>query len=108
MIIVNSDLKLSKGKLASQVAHGSLMSYLKGDKELNKKWLDSSYTKVILKADECIIKGLNYLLNIQGIPNFLVVDEGRTEIEPNTITCLALAPLEDSVVDKYTGNLKLY
>ena len=107
VIIVNEDLKLSKGKLASQVAHASLMSYLKGNKEINQKWLDNSYVKIILKGNLETIKGLDNLFNIQNIPHFLVVDEGRTEIEPNTITCLGIAPLEDKIVDKYTKNLKL-
>lgn len=107
VIIVNSDLKMSKGKLASQVAHASLMSYLKGSSDMNRKWLDNSYVKIILKANLETIKGLDNLFNIQGIPHFLVVDEGRTEIEPNTITCLGISPMENEKVDKYINNLKL-
>ena len=107
MIIVNDELKMSKGKLASQVAHASLMSYLKGSAETNQKWLDNSYVKIILKANLETIKGLDNLFNIQGIPHFLVIDEGRTEIEPNTITCLGISPMENEKVDKYINDLKL-
>ena len=98
---------MSKGKLASQVAHASLMSYLKGSSDINQKWLDNSYVKIILKANLETIKDLDNLFNIQGISHFLVVDEGRTEIEPNTITCLGISPMENEKVDKYINNLKL-
>lgn len=107
VIIVNKDVKMSKGKLASQVAHSSLMSYLLGDEKDNLKWLGNSYVKIILKANESDIKALDNLFNIQGIPHFLMVDEGRTEIEPNTITCLGVSPMKSEEIDKYTKNLKL-
>ena len=107
VIIVNEDLKMSKGKLASQVAHASIMSYLKGSDEINQKWLDNSYVKIILKANLSFIKALDNLLNIEGIPHFLMVDEGRTELEPNTITCLGISPIQNNKIDKYINNLKL-
>lgn len=107
VIIVNKDLKMSKGKMASQVAHASLMSYLKGDKKLNQKWLDNSYVKVVLKSDLEKIRALNNLLNIKGVPHFLVIDEGRTELEPNSITCLGISPMKSKDVDMYVKNFKL-
>ena len=39
--------------------------------------------------------------------NFQVVDAGRTEVEPNTKTVLAIGPDLNSNIDQITGNLKL-
>ena len=45
--------------------------------------------------------------DISGIPNFLVVDAGRTQIPTSTVTVLGLGPDEDEIIDKVTGDLKL-
>jgi PTH2 family peptidyl-tRNA hydrolase len=37
----------------------------------------------------------------------MVIDAGRTEVEPNTCTCLAIGPHKSSEIDKITGELKL-
>jgi peptidyl-tRNA hydrolase (EC 3.1.1.29) len=44
VIIIRSDLEMSRGKTAAQAAHASLMSYFEAermDNEVAKEWLDT-------------------------------------------------------------------
>ncbi len=50
-IIVRTDLKLSLGKLAAQVAHGSISSYDIASKEDKIKWKKNGQKKVVLKVN---------------------------------------------------------
>jgi len=111
VILIRKDLKLSKGKLATQVAHASVSQVLKLQKENKKlvtKWVNEGMKKVALE-----VKDLEELLNYKkkfdenNITITLISDAGRTEVEPGTITCLGAGPEPEEKLDKITGNLKL-
>jgi len=122
VIIARRDLNLSAGKLAAQVAHASLGALLdeiresKGDtvfklkkKSAAYKWLAEDFTKVVLQVDsEAELIALYKLAKSKGLPCALIVDDGRTEVEPGTATCLGIGPGFNNEIDKITGNLKLY
>ncbi|MCI6994717.1 aminoacyl-tRNA hydrolase [uncultured Methanobrevibacter sp.] len=108
VMIVRTDLKMGKGKIAAQCCHGSIGSYKKASPEKIRKWESEAYAKVVLKVktlDE--ITELKKLADINKIPNYLVVDAGRTQIPSSSVTVLALGPDEDEKIDKITGDLKL-
>lgn len=50
---------------------------------------------------------LKKMADINKVPNYLVVDAGRTQIPTSSVTVLAIGPDEDEIIDKITGNLKL-
>ncbi|MCW1296254.1 MAG: peptidyl-tRNA hydrolase Pth2 [Candidatus Parvarchaeota archaeon] len=111
VIVIRSDLKLSRGKACVQVAHASLVSALKVQKKnekLFKKWLLDGQKKVVLK-----VRGEKELLEIyeKARENDLVCevirDAGLTELEPGTITCIGIGPDEEKKIDKITGSLPL-
>ena len=106
--MVREDLKLPRGKLASQVAHASLDAVLKSDKEIIEKWKKQGGKKVVLKiADEKeLIKYMSMAQN-ENLKVALIKDAGHTVVEPGTITCLGIGPDLDSKIDKITGNLKM-
>ena len=108
VIIVRTDLKMGKGKVAAQCCHGSIGSYKKASPDKIKKWENEAYAKVVLKVktlDE--LTELKKLADINKVPNYLVVDAGRTQIPTSSVTVLALGPDEDEIIDKITGDLKL-
>ncbi|MGN0176633.1 MAG: aminoacyl-tRNA hydrolase [Methanobrevibacter sp.] len=108
VIIVRTDLKMGKGKIAAQCCHGSIGSYKKASPDKIKKWENEAYAKVVLKVktlDE--LTELKKLADINKVPNYLVVDAGRTQIPTSSVTVLALGPDEDEIIDKITGDLKL-
>ena len=49
-IVIRSDLKMSKGKLAAQAAHASLEAYKKASPENAEKWESEGQKKVVLKV----------------------------------------------------------
>lgn len=108
VIVVRDDLKLSRGKLAVQVAHAAIIGYLKSDSSLRRRWLDEGQKKVVLK-----VKSLEELLGIKhkaeslGLTTGIVQDAGLTEIPPGTITAVVIGPDEERKIDKVTGNLPL-
>lgn len=115
VIIVRNDIKISPEKLAGQVAHAAVMLYhnqnLKQDtlnKALLNVWLNNFYTKIILQADLQEILKIQEIAKSKNINNFLVIDKGFTELEPDTITCLGLGVHYNDVLNLITGHLELY
>ncbi|ODS42282.1 MAG: aminoacyl-tRNA hydrolase [Candidatus Altiarchaeales archaeon IMC4] len=105
-IVVRSDLKLSKGKLAGQVAHASVSAAEKS--RYKKEWLDGQQKKVVLKCENTdeLFRILQSAKDA-GIAAALIKDAGHTEIAPGTITCVGIGPAPEKEIDKVTGDLKL-
>lgn len=110
-IIVRSDLEMSRGKIAAQVAHASLMSYFraeKADKAVAKEWLDTGEKKIVLKvSDEESLVRLFRAFEFKGVPCALVADAGLTEIPPGSKTALGVGPWKGSGINEFTSGLKL-
>lgn len=112
VVAVRQDLDMSKGKMAVQVAHASVISAL-SCKATNAKWFrnwyDEGQKKVVVKAED-----VDELLAMQkeaeklNIASAMIDDAGLTELPPGTTTCLGLGPAPNSVIDQVTGNLKLW
>jgi len=100
---------MGEGKLAAQVAHASLSAVQDADDRTVSAWRGEGQTKVVLKVD-----GENALFDLAdaakraGLPNAVVRDAGRTQLESGTVTALAVGPAEDDAVDRVTGDLALY
>ncbi|ELZ27121.1 peptidyl-tRNA hydrolase [Halogeometricum pallidum JCM 14848] len=108
-IVARADLGMGRGKLAAQVAHASLSAYEDTDRKARTEWKGSGQKKVVLKAN-----GEDELFRLaddaerQGLPHAIIRDAGHTQLEPGTVTCLAVGPGRDELVDKVTGDLSLY
>lgn len=111
VICVRDDLDLSPGKLAVQVAHGAVDAALaaKADrKEWFAAWRRGGKTKVCVRVpDEEALHELQVQARAAAIPHSLVRDAGRTEVEPGTVTALALGPAPEEVLDPLTRSLTL-
>ena len=89
-IIVRLDLKLSIGKLAAQVAHGSVNALKLASLNDKRLWNKQGQKTVVLKVNT-----LSELLKLKKkaeeelLPVSLIIDEGRTEISKGTITVLS-------------------
>ena len=111
VIVVRADLQMGKGKLAAQASHASLDAYRKAERENNeetKEWLQSGMPKVTVKVQsEKELKEVFQKAKDAGIPASLIIDAGRTQLEPGTYTCAGLGPAKSGKLDKITGALKL-
>lgn len=107
-ILVRTDLKLGVGKIASQVAHASLASYLKVGYLVRRLWLLEGMKKIVLKVPDLdTLLDFKKICKVKGIPSQLIADAGRTQIKAGTITCLGIGPAKEELIDELTRDLKL-
>jgi len=109
IILVRTDIKMSKGKTAAQVAHAAVQAALTVNKKLLKNWTQTGMKKITLKveSEEDLFK-YQKLAEEKDLITALITDAGHTEIAPGTKTCLAIGPGPEVQIDKITGNLKIY
>ncbi len=111
VIVIRSDLKMAKGKLAAQVSHASLAAYNKTLRllpDVAKGWEKEGQKKIILKVgSERELLEYFELAQRDGIPSELIRDAGHTQVEPGTITCFGAGPWDERKLDELFGKLKL-
>lgn len=111
VIVVRSDLQMSKGKTAVQVAHATILTSEKARKHKRRWWADwlrEGQCKVALKVNGLEeLKRLNRRAEEIELPSALVEDRGLTEIPPGTTTCLGIGPAPKKAIDGITGDLPL-
>lgn len=126
VIVIRKDLKMRRGKEIAQGSHASMAFLTKNlnfstdsktptfasicFKNAELEWLESSFRKIT-----CSVDSLEELLELEkkakelGIEANLITDCGLTEFNGvPTVTCLALGPDYDEVLNVLTSNLKLY
>jgi len=108
VIIIRTDLKMGKGKIAAQSSHASVASMLKARKEDMEEWMEGGMKKVVLKvASEKELLEISKKARKEKLPHELIIDAGLTQIEPGSATALGIGPAEDAKINKLTGKLKL-
>ena len=109
VILVRRDIKMSPGKLASQVAHASVEAVLKIDSASVKLWREQGATKVVLSVlSETKLSELLAEATKRNIPTSLVIDDGLTEVKGGTVTCGVIGPGNSIEINELTGTLELY
>ena len=100
-VIVPKRPKMSKGKMASQVAHATYMALenqrvsdgdrsLKQSMKLQSDWRHSGMCVIVLECKDTIqLMGIAKYLEQWNIPHHLYIDEGITEVSMGTPTALA-------------------
>ncbi len=111
VIAVRTDLGMSRGKMAVQVAHGAISAAEKArvsHQDVWRAWLREGQKKVAVKvASEEEIMELRRIAITQSLPFAVIRDAGMTELPPGTITVIGIGPAKSEDVDKVTGDLKL-
>lgn len=74
-----------------------------------KSWESNNKPVEIFKvADEETMLKYQQLANENGFNNHIVVDAGRTQVEPGSKTVMAIGPVKKEIIDLFTQNLQVY
>jgi PTH2 family peptidyl-tRNA hydrolase len=107
-LVIRSDLGLTAGKAAVQLAHAAVSAYERSDNVIKRRWFEEGQKKIALKV--AALRDLYELKSIaeaRGLVTALVVDAGLTEVPPGTVTALGIGPAREDELDKVTSDLKL-
>ncbi|KAK3680730.1 peptidyl-tRNA hydrolase PTH2-domain-containing protein [Podospora appendiculata] len=120
VLVVRTDLGMTKGKIAAQCGHATLACYkslLKAAQKdpqgaaarLLRRWETHGQAKIALqtKGGEDDLLELMGTAHSVGITAEVIADAGRTQIAGGSLTVLGVGPAPRSEVDKITGHLKL-
>ncbi len=112
VIAVRTDIRMSKGKLAAQVAHAAVEAVLNaldmGLRSWVQEWRLQGAKKVVVRGgSETDLLRIYEEAVRAGLPAALIRDAGRTELPPGTLTAVAVGPAPSDRVDRITGRLKL-
>jgi len=108
VILVRTDLKMPKGKLAAQVAHASVNSVISSRRMVVSRWLSQGGKKIVLK-----VKGIRELRKYHAsaieihMVSRMITDAGHTTLRPGTVTCCGIGPDKEYKIDQITGKLKM-
>ncbi|ORZ14631.1 peptidyl-tRNA hydrolase [Absidia repens] len=111
VLVVRTDLGMTKGKIAAQCGHATLACYKavqKTNPKALQKWERSGQAKVALKA-----VSEEQLLELQAVALSLnitaqsICDAGRTQIAAGSRTVLGVGPGPVDLLNQVTGHLKL-
>jgi PTH2 family peptidyl-tRNA hydrolase len=108
-LIVRTDLDMGRGKIAAQVAHAAVAAALaaagSGD---GARWLADGQPKIVLKVSGAdLLESLIVAAVEAGLPVEPVLDAGRTQVAPGTLTCCAIGPAAAERIDAVTAGLAL-
>lgn len=118
VILVRTDLNMRKGKIAAQVAHGSMQVFTqRADMDTGltrlsvaltpemQEWLWGTHTKIVLGVEsEAALLSAFALASHTGLPCALVTDLGLTEFGGvPTHTVVAIGPADADAIDLLTG-----
>lgn len=109
VIVVRDDLGMSRGKIAAQCCHACLGAYRSlSNQSITEQWETRGAKKVVLRSQsEDELVSICELAQQLGLPSYLVVDAGHTEIAPGSITAVGIGPAYEELFEPVTGHLKL-
>ncbi|KAI8955194.1 PTH2-domain-containing protein [Xylaria longipes] len=119
VLVVRTDLGMTKGKIAAQCSHATLACYktlsrsaarqpTSAEAKILQRWERLGQAKIAVQ-----VKSQDELLTLMGkarslgITAEVIQDAGRTQIDPGSLTVLGVGPAPKSLVDQVTGGLKL-
>lgn len=111
-IFINKGLGMSPGKMAAQAAHAAVEAYRLSHPDILASWYQGGhYTKLVMEArDAEHLRAIKDYIDARGFDTALIIDEGRTEIAPHSVTALGVEVVDKD--DEHTaqtfGDFKTY
>ena len=112
VLLIRTDVGMSKGKAAAQCAHAAIAAYRTAHKHQPRAldaWEEDGQAKVTLKVDsDAELVELVRKARAAGVVAESIRDAGRTQLAAGTRTVAAIGPAGTRMIDLITGHLKLY
>jgi peptidyl-tRNA hydrolase, PTH2 family len=120
VIVIRKDLRMRRGKEIAQGAHASLAWLSKrmmhNDQtaivrlsDAERQWLMTRFRKVTLQVNsEDELSDIYDSAEKRGLEVHMITDAGLTEFPEPTVTCLAIGPDYDDLIDPVTETLRTY
>ena len=106
-IIVRTDLKMGRGKIAAQASHASVAALNKVSTHAFSAWTSDGMKKIVLRIDSKK-KLLDLFTEAKRMfPTALVKDAGLTQVKAGEPTCIAIGPADEVDINHLTGKLRL-
>lgn len=114
VLVVRTDLGMTKGKIAAQCSHATLACYRtllaspSPGRQILKQWERGGQAKIALQvgSEEELLELQAKAISV-GLCARVVRDAGRTQIQAGSVTVLGVGPGPRGVVDGVTGGLRL-
>ncbi|KAI1506302.1 peptidyl-tRNA hydrolase PTH2-domain-containing protein [Biscogniauxia marginata] len=119
VLVVRTDLGMTKGKIAAQCSHATLACYKSLSRRSSspsdaistsilRRWERLGQAKIAVQTkSEAELLALMSRARALGVTAEVIQDAGRTQIDPGSLTVLGVGPAPRSLVDQVTGGLKL-
>ncbi|XP_011170736.1 peptidyl-tRNA hydrolase 2, mitochondrial [Solenopsis invicta] len=111
ILVIRTDLKMGKGKVAAQCSHAAVAAYKAARKhpKILRAWEESGQAKITLKVDsEAALTEIAKEAKAVGLLSNVVHDAGHTQIPAGSKTVCAVGPGPAKLIDQVTGHLKLF
>ncbi|KAG5321306.1 PTH2 hydrolase, partial [Pseudoatta argentina] len=111
ILVIRTDLKMGKGKVAAQCSHAAVAAYKAARKhpKILRAWEKSGQAKITLKVDsETTLIEIAKQAKAAGLLSNVVQDAGHTQIPAGSKTVCAVGPGPAKLIDQVTGHLKLF
>ncbi|KAK4241078.1 peptidyl-tRNA hydrolase PTH2-domain-containing protein [Achaetomium macrosporum] len=119
VLVVRSDLGMTKGKIAAQCSHATLACYKtllraaqrdpqSAEAKILRQWERMGQAKIAVqvKSEDELLELMGKARSL-GVTAEVIADAGRTQIASGSRTVLGVGPAPKSMVDMVTGHLKL-
>lgn len=118
VIVWRHDLKCRQGKKMAQAGHAALAPFFEkfrtstgpdGDVEFQMtkaefEWYLGNQKKIVLRVEsEADLMLLYHRGKEMGLPVYLIIDDGLTEWDQPTKTCISIGPADEAAIDELTG-----
>jgi len=107
-LVVRRDLKMQVGKIAAQCGHAVEHLVLRTPKQVMHEYRNNGHPKVVLQVSS--LEELQFIEEVciqNRIQNYLVEDQGRTQVPSGAKTVLGIGPVQKKNVPKAVAALKL-
>lgn len=107
-IIIRTDLKMDKGKIASQAAHASIAAFMKTTKRKQDEWVLYGMKKIVLKVrTKRELQEIHRKAKGEGLKSVIITDAAKTQLKRPSQTAVGIGPDSEAKIDKIIGKLKL-